>query len=58
MVQTGTREKNGSTGKKGFGLDGTRRTGNRQTENTCINAHGIMGKMSNTWRGWKQAQDG
>ena len=29
----------------------TRRTGNRQTENTGVNALGIMGKMGNTWRG-------
>ena len=29
----------------------TRRTGNRQTENTGINTHGIMGKMGDTWRG-------
>ena len=28
-----------------------RRTGNRQTENTGINALGIMGKMGDTWRG-------
>jgi hypothetical protein len=32
-------------------LDETRRTGNRSTENTGINAPGIMGKLGDTWRG-------
>jgi hypothetical protein len=26
------------------------------TENTGINTQRIMGKMGNTWRGWRQAQ--
>jgi hypothetical protein len=30
-------------------LDETRRTGNRQTENTGINTLGIMGNMGDTW---------
>jgi hypothetical protein len=34
----------------------TRRTGNRQTENTGINTQAIMGKMGDTWRGWRKAQ--
>jgi hypothetical protein len=29
----------------------TRRTGNRQTENTGINTQGINGKMGVTWKG-------
>jgi hypothetical protein len=29
----------------------TRRTGNRQTENTGINTQGITGKMGDTWKG-------
>ena len=33
------------------GKDKTRRTGNRQTENTGINTLGIMRKMADTWRG-------
>ena len=32
-------------------LEQTRRTGNRQTENTGINSQGIMGKLGDTWRG-------
>jgi hypothetical protein len=60
MVKTRKQElaqqqKNRSVGKILVGL--TRRTGNRQTENTGINAQGIMGKMGDTWRGWRQAQD-
>jgi hypothetical protein len=32
-------------------LEQTRRTGNRQTENTGINTQGIVGKMDDTWWG-------
>jgi hypothetical protein len=56
MVKTGkTRkqelEKDRSTAKNAGRLDETKRTGNRQTENTSINTLGIMGKTGNTWRG-------
>ena len=34
----------------------TRRTGNGQTEKTGIYTQGIMGKMGDTWRGWRQSQ--
>ena len=58
MVKTGRNRKHGlertgvKTGKKHTGrLDETRRTGNRQTENTGIDAQEIMGKMGDTWRG-------
>ena len=37
-------------------LDETKGIGNRQTENTGINTQGIMGKMGDTWRGWRQSQ--
>ena len=40
-----------SRGKTAGRLDETKRTGNRQTENTGINTQGIMGKMGNTWMG-------
>ena len=40
------------------GLDGTRRTDNRQTENTGINTQKIIrDKWETPGRGWKQAQD-
>jgi hypothetical protein len=43
--------------KKNAGrLDETKRTGNKYTENTGINTQGIMGKMGDTWRGWRQSQ--
>jgi hypothetical protein len=38
-------------GKNAGRLDETKRTGNRQTENTGINTLGIMRKMGDTWRG-------
>jgi hypothetical protein len=37
-------------GKNAGRLDETRRTGNRQSENTGINAPGIIGRMGHTWR--------
>jgi hypothetical protein len=48
-VKTGktSKERLGTAGK----LEQTRRTGNRQTENTSINTQGIIEKMGDTWRG-------
>jgi hypothetical protein len=62
MVKTRKTGKQGLERKPGVWenagrLDETRRTGNRQTENTGINTQGITGKMGDTWRGWRQAQD-
>ena len=48
--KTGTIERQ-EHGKNAGRLHGTKRTGNRQTENTGINTLGIMGKMGDTWRG-------
>ena len=39
-----------SKGKTTSRYEQTKRTGNRQTENTGINTQGIMGKMGDTWR--------
>ena len=36
--------------------DKTRRTGNRQTENTGMNTLGIMRKMGDTWRSTKTGE--
>jgi hypothetical protein len=50
MVQNQENYKTGTNEKQEYGkmLDETRRTGNRQTENTGINAQGLMGTMGYT----------
>jgi hypothetical protein len=59
MVKTGKTRKqeletDSSKGKKLLGL--INKTNWQQTENTGINTLGIMWKMGNAWRGWKEAQ--
>jgi hypothetical protein len=54
MVNTGKTRKleqsrDRSRVKNSGRLDETKRTGNRQTENTGINTLEIMGKMGDTW---------
>ena len=61
MVKTGKKMKTGtrpdrSKGKTAGRFHETKLTGNRQTEKTGINTLGIMGKIGDTWRGWRQAQ--
>ena len=56
MVNTGKTRKqeqsrDRSRGKTAGSLVETKRTGNRQTENTFINTQVIMGKMGDIWRG-------
>ena len=56
MVKTGKTRKQEQSRDRNRGknigrLDETKRTGNRQIQNTVINTQGIMGKMGDTWRG-------